>query len=144
MATNAWVLDRYNGLTTAGKIEPNDVVLVPLTDLPLSELVPPQSRAESRWQHLFGGVGHGARRATQSGAGNPGADRGREGRALRRCGEPWQPLSGFRRADRARASDRQRQLLEAHVALDAMGPRHALRAREWRKRDGDRLRSTLL
>lgn len=128
----AWVLDRYNGLN-GHKIEPNDVVLVPLTDLPLSELgrKAAQESAGSTCSEALGTVRDAQRKVAQEipaliadvkgGRYVDAASRGSRFLASGALTEPEQAIVN-------------RQLLEAYVALDATGL--ATQAcTEWRKRD---------
>jgi phage tail protein X len=128
----AWVLDRYNGLN-GHKVEPNDVVLVPLSDLPLSEL---------------------GKKAAQESAGNTcsqalGSVRDAQRKVLQEIPALIADVKGGRYVDATSRGSRflasgaltehelaivNRQLLEAYVALDATGL--ATQAcSEWRKRD---------
>ena len=128
----AWVLDRYNGLN-GHKIEPNDVVLVPLTDLPLSDLgrKAAQYSAGNTCSEALGSVRDAQRKVSQEipaliadvkgGRYVDAAARGSRFLASGALTEPEQALVN-------------RQLLEAYVALDATGL--ATQAcTEWRKRD---------
>ena len=128
----AWVLDRYNGLN-GHKIEPNDVVLVPLTDLPLTEAgkKAAQESAGSTCSEAMGGVREAQRKVSQEipaliadvkgGRYVDAAARGSRFLASGALTEPEQAIVN-------------RQLLEAYVALDATGL--ATQAcTEWRKRD---------
>ena len=128
----AWVLDRYNGLN-GHKIEPNDVVLVPLTDLPLTEAgkKAAQESAGSTCSEALGGVREAQRKVSQEipaliadvkgGRYVDAAARGSRFLASGALTEPEQAIVN-------------RQLLEAYVALDATGL--ATQAcTEWRKRD---------
>jgi len=128
----AWVLDHYNGLN-GHKIEPNDVVLVPLTDLPLSDQgkKAAQESAGSTCSEAMGGVREAQRKVSQEipaliadvkgGRYVDAASRGSRFLASGALTEPEQAIVN-------------RQLLEAYVALDATGL--ATQAcTEWRKRD---------
>jgi phage tail protein X len=128
----AWVLDRYNGLN-GHKIEPNDVVLVPLTDLPLTEAgkKAAQESAGSTCSEAMGGVREAQRKVSQGipaliadvkgGRYVDATSRGSRFLASGALTEPEQAIVN-------------RQLLEAYVALDATGL--ATQAcMEWRKRD---------
>ena len=128
----AWVLDRYNGFN-GHKIEPHDVVLVPLTDLPLSELgkKAAQESADRTCSEAQGSVRDAQRKVSQEipaliadvkgGRYVDAAARGSRFLASAALTEPEQALVN-------------RQLLEAYVALDATGL--ATQAcTEWRKRD---------
>jgi len=128
----AWVLDRYNGFN-GRKIEPNDVVLVPLTDLPLSDLgkKAAQQSAGSTCSEASGSVRDAQHRIAQEipvliadvkgGRYVDAASRGNRFLASGALTEPEQALVN-------------RQLLEAYVALDATGLA-SLACTEWRKRD---------
>jgi phage tail protein X len=128
----AWVLDHYNGLN-GHKIEPNDVVLVPLSDLPLSDQgkKAAQESAGSTCSEAMGGVRDAQRKVSQEipaliadvkgGRYVDAASRGSRFLASGALTEPEQAIVN-------------RQLLEAYVALDATGL--ATQAcTEWRKRD---------
>ena len=128
----AWVLDRYNGFN-GHKIEPHDVVLVPLTELPLSELgrKAAQASAGNTCSEALGNVRDAQRKIAQEipaliadvkgGRYVDAAARGGRFLASGALTEPEQALVN-------------RQLLEAYVALDATGL--ATQAcSEWRKRD---------
>ena len=128
----AWVLDRYNALN-GRKIEPNDVVLVPLSDLPLSELgrKAAQEAAGNTCSEAMGNVRDAQRKVSQEipaliadvkgGRYVDAASRGNRFLASGALTEPEQAIVN-------------RQLLEAYVALDAPGL--ATQAcTEWRKRD---------
>src|SRR4051812_1988224 len=128
----AWVLDRYNGFN-GHKIEPNDVVLVPLTDLPLTERgkKAAQDSAGNTCSEALGSVREAQRKVSQeipaliadvkSGRFVDAAARGGRFLASGALTEPEQAVVN-------------RQLLEAYVALDATGL--ATQAcTEWRKRD---------
>ena len=128
----AWVLDRYNGLN-GRKIQPNDVVLVPLTDLPLMDAGKKAAHdsAGSTCSEAMGGVREAQRKVSQEipaliadvkgGRYVDAASRGSRFLASGALTEPEQAIVN-------------RQLLEAYVALDATGL--ATQAcMEWRKRD---------
>ena len=115
------------------KIEPNDVVLVPLTDLPLTEAgkKAAQESAGSTCSEAMGGVRDAQRKVSQEipaliadvkgGRYVDAAARGSRFLASGALTEPEQAIVN-------------RQLLEAYVALDATGL--ATQAcTEWRKRD---------
>jgi len=128
----AWVLDRYNGLN-GRKIEPNDVVLVPLTDLPLTDLgkKAAQESAGSTCSEALGGVREAQRKVAQEipaliadvkgGRYVDAAARGSRFLASGALTEPEQALV-------------HRQLLEAYVALEATGLA-TQSCTEWRRRD---------
>ncbi len=128
----AWVLDRYNGFN-GKKIQPNDVVLVPLTDLPLTDAgkKAAQSSAGNTCSEAMGTVRDAQRKVSQEipaliadvkgGRYVDAASRGSRFLASGALTEPEQAIVN-------------RQLLEAYVALDATGL--ATQAcTEWRKRD---------
>ncbi len=128
----AWVLDRYNGLN-GHKIEPNDVVLVPLTDLPLSDSgrKAAQESAGATCSEAMGNLREAQRKVAQEipaliadvkgGRYVDAASRGSRFLASGALTEPEQAIVN-------------RQLLEAYVALEATGL--ATQAcTEWRKRD---------
>lgn len=128
----AWVLDRYNGFN-GRKIQVHDVVLVPLTDLPLNDAgkKAAQLAAGATCSEAMGSVRDAQRKVSQeipaliadvkSGRYVEAAARGGRFLASGALTEPEQALVN-------------RQLLEAYVALDATGL--ATQAcSEWRKRD---------
>jgi hypothetical protein len=128
----AWVLDRYNGLN-GHKIEPNDVVLVPLTDLPLSEegKKAAEESAGNTCSEAMAGIRDAQHKVSQEipaliadvngGRYVDAAARGSRFLASGALTEPEQAIVN-------------RQLLEAYVALDATGL--ATQAcTEWRRRD---------
>jgi phage tail protein X len=128
----AWVLDRYNFLK-GRKLEPGDVVLVPLTELPLTET---GKRAAER-----------AAGATCSQA--LGETRGAQKKVAQELPALLADIRSGRYVDAVARGNRflssgalsepqigtvHRQLLEAYVALDAPGLARASCA-EWLKRD---------
>jgi hypothetical protein len=128
----AWVLDRYNGLN-GRKLERGDVVLVPLTDLPLTD-------AGRKAAQLAAGMAcseaSGALRDTQRKV-------AQEIPALIADVRSGRYVDAVSRAMRFLASGAltepelaviHRQLLEAYVALEAPGLA-AASCQEWRKRD---------
>jgi phage tail protein X len=128
----AWVLDRYNDLN-GRKIEPNDVVLVPLSELPFTDLgrKAAQDSAGQTCSEAMGSVRDAQRKVSQeipaliadvkSGRYVDAAARGSRFLASGALTEPEQALVN-------------RQLLEAYVALDATGLASQA-CTEWRKRD---------
>ena len=128
----AWVLDRYNGLN-GHKIEPNDVVLVPLSDLPLTEAgkKAAQESASGTCSEAMGGVRDAQRKVSQEiPALIADVNGGRYVDAAAR-GSRFLASGALTETEQAIVN---RQLLEAYVALDATGL--ATQAcTEWRKRD---------
>lgn len=128
----AWVLDRYNGLN-GRKIEPHDVVLVPLTELPLSEAgkKAAQQSAGNTCSEALGSVREAQRKVSQEvPALIADVKSGRYVDAAAR-GTRFLASSALTESEQALVN---RQLLEAYVALDATGL--ATQAcMEWRKRD---------
>jgi hypothetical protein len=128
----AWVLDHYNGLN-GHKLEPNDVVLVPLSDLPLTDAgkKAAQLAGGEDCSQAMGSVREAQRRVSQevpaliadvkSGRYVDAVSRGTRFLASALLAEPEQAVVN-------------RQLLEAYVALDAPGLA-AQACSEWRKRD---------
>lgn len=127
----AWVLDRYN-LLNGRKLQPGDVVLVPLTELPLTDAGKQAARASAG---AACSQAHGETRAAQkkvaqelpalladirSGRYVDAVARGTRFLASAELSEPQIALV-------------QRQLLEAYVALEAPGLATAACA-EWLKR----------
>jgi len=128
----AWVLDRYNSLN-GKKLEPGDVVLVPLTELPLTELGKKAARAAAgaACSEAEGDVRNAQKKVAQ------------ELPALLSDVRSGRYVDAVARASRflssAELSESQigtvhRQLLEAYVALDAPGLA-AASCTEWLKRD---------
>jgi hypothetical protein len=128
----AWVLDRYNGFKGKG-IDPGDVVLVPLTDLPLTDKGKAAARQAS-------GIA-----VTESAGDTRQAQRkvAQEIPALIADVRAGRYVDAVSRANRfigsASLSEPQlavihRELTAAYVALDAQGLATAA-CQEWRKRD---------
>ncbi|HEY2408508.1 MAG TPA: LysM domain-containing protein [Polyangiaceae bacterium] len=128
----AWVLDHYNGLN-GHKLESNDVVLVPLSDLPLTDVgkKAAQEAAGFECSQAMGSMREAQRKVAQevpaliadvkSGRYVDAVSRGTRFLASALLAEPEQAIVN-------------RQLLEAYVALDAPGLA-AQACSEWRKRD---------
>jgi phage tail protein X len=128
----AWVLDRYNFLD-GRKLETGDVVLVPLTELPLTEA---GKKAAREAAGAVCAEGQGERRAAQKKV-------AQELPALLSDVRSGRYVDAVARANRFLASGElteaqigtvHRQLLEAYVALDAPGLA-AASCSEWLKRD---------
>jgi len=128
----AWVLDRYNGFN-GHKIQPHDVVLVPLTDLPLTEQgkKAAQESAGSTCSEALGSVRDAQRKISQEIPALIADVKG--GRYVDAAARGGRFLASGALTENEQAIVN-RQLLEAYVALDATGL--ATQAcTEWRKRD---------
>jgi hypothetical protein len=129
----AWVLDRYNGLK-GKRPEPGDVLLVPLSDLPLTEAG--RKAALAAASDTCAEAGGDARRAQQRVAEEMPAlvadvRAGRYVEAVAR-GTRFLATNALSEAQLALVHQK---LTEAYVALDAQGLATQSCA-EWRKRDG--------
>ena len=128
----AWVLDRYNGLD-GRKLVPGDVILVPVSDLPLTE-AGREAALRSAGQgcsEAAGGVRTAQRRVAQELPALVADVRaGRYVDAVTR-GTRFVASGALTEPQRALV---EQKLTEAYVALDAMGLAAAACA-EWRKRD---------
>jgi hypothetical protein len=131
-ANKAWILDRYNGLDGRA-VERDDVLLVPLTDLPLTEAgrLAAARAAGAACSEAQGAVQKAQRRIAaelpalvadvRAGRYADAVTRGTRFLASEALTEPQIALV-------------QEQLTKAYVALDAVGLAAAA-CKEWRKRD---------
>lgn len=128
----AWVLDRYNSLN-GKKLEPGDVVLVPLTDLPLTEhgKRAASAAAGAACSEAQGDVRNAQKKVAQELPALLSDVRG--GRYVDAVARASRFLSSAELSE-SQIGTVHRQLLEAYVALDALGLA-AASCSEWLKRD---------
>lgn len=130
----AWVLDRYNQLK-GKRPESGTVLLVPLTDLPLTEAGQQAALADAGavCSESAGSIQKAQRRTAQE---IPLLIQDvRSGRYVDAVARANRFISGENLTE-PQLGAVYRQLLEAYVALDAAGPAQSACA-EWRKRDPD-------
>lgn len=131
---DAWVIDRYNGLD-GHPVDRGDVLLVPLTDLPLSDAGREEAAELSALlRGAKAGVTHDAQELADSELPQLSA-RVRDGRWLEAIAKGNELLGYGDLADPQLAAIH-RVLLEAYVALDA-GALATNACAEWRRADPD-------
>lgn len=130
----AWVLDHYNGLK-GKKLAPGDILLVPLTDLPLTE-DGKKAVAESNPLVCSQAAGDTRDRQRKVQAELPALTADvKGGRYVDAVARGNRFLSASAQLTTEQLASVHRQLLEAYAALEAPGLARAACA-EWRKLDG--------